>query len=251
MFDNSINQDVANYFDQTGAAYSNAWVPVAKQRLSSLELSLVNKSVDISQAANPGVALKALDIGVGNGRIGEVLLGRGLNYYGIDISQTMVDFCNKKFAGNSNLKQIIVHDIINPLPADWNNFNLVTAVRVLSYSSLWQDTLENIYQAMVKNGVLFFTFPNTYSTMWITKIFKRNKHVGTYQSVSYKQIVKLLQKIGFSDIQINGLNKLLDTLYDKCDSKWSAGLLFLVEKILRLILGGKFLTREFYIICKK
>lgn len=249
MVPTSVNQEVANLFDQRGEEYAQAWVPLAKQRLGEFEAAVVRGAIARAQPKNPARRLKVLDVGVGTGRIAQILLENEIDFYGVDIAPAMVELCRKKLAGNENLRDLRVQDILDPLPVEWGQFDLVTAVRVISYTPLWREALRRIYEILASGGVLMFTFPNRNSTALVAKAFLGNEYKGF--EVTYRDLQTLLKEIGFVDVQITGFARLLDTFYDRCNSRFSAGLLIDIEKFLRALLGPTRGARLFYVTCRK
>lgn len=249
LFLTMANQKTADYWNKRGETYSRSWKSVAKKRLSKLETDLVRRAIASVSKKSQGKPIKTLDIGVGIGRISEVILEHEVEHYGTDISQTMVDYCREKFKDNQKVKEFLVHDILKPLPKEWGNFDVVTAVRVLSYTPLWEEELRNIYQAMNPGGVLVFTFPNKYSSALLPKLLLK-KEVEGYET-TYRELKETVKSVGFYDCQIVGFSRLLDTFYDWCNSAVFAKILFGVEKVLGLIFGPRLLVRLFYISCQK
>lgn len=245
-----INKKVANYWNKRGETYSKSWHSLAKKRLSNLETDLIEKVIRLREDDNRNKKdkLKTLDIGIGTGRITEVILKHNTVHYATDISKTMVKYCREKFKNNSKIREIIVHDVLTPLPRKWGKFDVITAIRVLSYSSKWQEELNNLYQVLKPGGFLIFTFPNKYSSVFISHL-KRRSIDGC--EISIRELRNALRKIGFSSWNIVGFNRLFDSFYDLCDSKTSADILFMIEKMLSFIFGKTLFVRLFYVTCKK
>ena len=245
-----MNQEVAAYFNKEGGNYSGAWKSVAKKRLSDLEVVLVRQAIEKARKNFDEGQIKTLDVGIGTGGISEVVLEYDVGHCGIDISQTMVSYCREKFKNNQKIKRLAVHDILNPLPDDWGRFDLVTAIRVLSYTPLWQTAIRKIYEAMTPSGVFIFTFPNRYSSMLLSMMLPGRKQLGR-MTCSNRELRRTLKNIGFSECRITGLNKLLDTFYDRCNGDASASVLFAIENLLSSVFGESLFAREFYVTCKK
>jgi len=244
-----IDKKTADYWNRRGETYETSWASVAKKQLSALERHFISNAIKLIKKKNTTV--KSLDIGIGTGRISKVVLRHNFKHYGIDISKTMVDYSRGKFKNNTKIKQIAVHDILNPLPEKWGKFDFVSAIRVLSYTLLWQKELRNIYNSMTPGGIFIFTFPNKYSSMSFSRLIHHRNMKTTYCDISKRTLEKAIRKVGFSEYNISGFSKLLDIFYDWSDSKASARILFSVEKILNLLLGKIFLTRLFYVVCRK
>lgn len=244
-----VNQTIADYWNKRGESYSRSWQSVAKRRLNRSETDLVRNVIELASQQSCGNKLRTLDIGIGTGRISEVILEYDVEHYGTDVSQTMIDYCGVKFEHNIKIKQLSIHDILNPIPKEWGEFNVVTAIRVLSYMTRWRQGLQNIYHTMKPGGYLVFTFPNRYSSALLTKWIIGKRHRGC--ELTFRELKKSLSDIGFSHHQIEGFSKLFDTLYDRCNDNRSTNLLFNVEKFLNVIFGSTLFTRLFYVICKK
>ncbi len=243
------NQKTVDYWDKRGETYSRSWQSVAKKRLSGLETGLIRRAIESRRKSVGGRRLKTLDIGVGIGRISQAVLECEVEHYGTDVSQTMVDLCRERFKDNPKVREFLVHNILEPLPENWGKFDLVTAIRVLSYTPKWRQELQNIYEALNPGGVLACTFPNKHSSILIPKLLLRRELSGN--EVTYGELKKVLEEVGFSKIKIVGFSRLLDTFYDWCDGEFSASILFGIEKILGLIFGPTRFARLFYCVCEK
>ena len=206
------------------------------------------KSIITTSNKNP---VKVLDIGIAIGRISDVILKYDVSLYCTDISETMIRLCENKYKGNSKVKKFKIHDVRTPLPNTWGKFDIVTAYRVLSYNPVSQlhNQLININKSMNKGGLLIFTFSNKYSSTLLPKIIYRKYRLG--YDTSYNEIKKIVKNAGFSECYITGFSRLIDTLYDRCNDKRSADILFGIEKLLGAILGPTLFARLFYITCKK
>lgn len=240
---------VAAYWNKRGETYDRSWQSIAKKRVSRMETDLVENAIRSVQKNNNKKTVKVLDIGVAIGRICDAILKHSVELYGTDISQTMIDYCKEKYANNKKVKQFKLHDIHNPLPRDWGTFDVVSAFRVLAYTPNVEHELTNIYNNMNTEGVLVFTYPNKYSSAMLPKLIYK-KTLGGYEK-GQDELENIIKKAGFSDYQIVGYSRLLDTFYDRCNSQLSANILFAVEKFLSVIFGPTLFVRLFYITCKK
>lgn len=239
---------IARYWNKRGETYSKSWQSTAKKRLSNMETDLVHKAIKSVEYNSKKSSLKILDIGVAIGRICDEILKHNAVLYGTDISQTMVQFCQKKYVKNKKAKQFKIHDVHNPLPREWGKFDVVTAFRVLAYTRQLPKELRNIYNAMNNGGILIFSCPNKYSSVILPKILHRNR-LG--YEIGYKELKKIIENVGFTEYQIGGFSRLLDTFYDRSTSERSTKVLFAIEKFLGAILGPTLFVRLFYITCKK
>lgn len=244
-----INQETAKYFNKWGGAYSDAWVSVARQRLSNFETGLVRRAIESSLKNFGNKRIRTLDIGVGTGRITKVFLDYNVEHCGIDVSSIMVDYCREEFRDSEKIKRLEVYDIVNPLPDDWGKFDVISAIRVLPYTPQWREALKNIYRALKPGGVFVFNFPNKYSSTTLSKVVVGSKN-ESYAS-SYGELKQILTEIGFSKVEITGFARLLDGFYARCDGKVLADILLGIEKILRVILGPTLFARLLYGVCRK
>lgn len=239
---------VARYWDKRGATYDRSWQSVAKKRLSRMETDLAREAIASFESASNRLPVKVLDIGVAIGRICDEILKHTVALYGTDISKTMVQYCQKKYARNKKARQFKLHDVHNPLPKEWGKFDVVTAYRVLAYTHGLPKELSNIYRALKPGGILVFSCPNKYSSVFLPKLLHKGR-LG--YEVGYSELKAAIEDSGFSDYKIVGYSRLLDTFYDRSNSELSANILFGIEKLLSLILGPRLFVRLFYVTCKK
>ena len=235
---------VADYWDKRGETYGRSWRSVAKKHLSTWELNLVKQAFK-----NKKKTIKTLDIGIGTGRVSDEIIRHRVTHYATDISQAMIDYNRKKYRNSKRVKILKVHDILNPLPKNWNEFDLVTAYRVLSYYPQLKTILKNIRRSMNDGGILIFTYPNINSSVAISRFINHQGWLGS--EIGYNELRKIVSDAGFSECRIVGCSRLLDVFYDWSDSHLTANLLFGIEKVLALIFGPTRFVRLFYIICKK
>ena len=161
----------------------------------------------------------------------------------------MVDLCQEKFKNDPKVKHLKVHSILDPFPEDWGKFDLVTAIRVLSYTPQWRKELSDIYETLNPGGVLVCTFPNKYSSILLPKLLLNRDLPGN--EITYGELKEALEEVGFSGIKIRGFSRLLDVFYDWCDSERSTSILFGIEKVLGQIFGPTLFARLFYVVCER
>lgn len=240
---------VAKYWDKRGGTYDRSWQSFAKKKLSQLETDILEKAIDDIEYSKSKKSIKVLDIGIAIGRICDSILKHNVQLYGTDVSQTMVDYCRKKYKNNKKVKELRLHDIHRPLPKSWGKFDVVSAYRVLAYTPHLKKELTIIYNSMNKGGRLIFTYPNKYSSALIPKLIYSKDRMGN--EMTEGEIRKIASRVGFSSCQIGGFSRLLDTFYDLADNKITTNLLYGVENILQIILGRTLFVRLFYVTCVK
>jgi SAM-dependent methyltransferase len=110
-----------------------------------------------------------LDVGCGNGRLAQLLIGREVNYTGIDNSAKMIEIGRKNLEyriknkrENSKFKilnsKFYVNNILNLNYQ--NEFNAIFCIAVLNHIpsvKLRQQAISNLYNALKPNGYLLMT----------------------------------------------------------------------------------------------
>lgn len=244
LSENAINK---KYWNNIGSHYSEVWNTKVRQKLSDKELTFITKYL---HEYNP---LKILDIGVGNGRILEILNKNSsdkLEIYGIDVARSMVEYLKKLFHKEKKIKALEINDISKEDIIFDTNFDFVTAIRVLKYNRNWPEILIKIFKKMNKNGLLIFTMPNIYSVAALHKdTFSENNIPINYTCPD--KLEKILNDIGFHVIEMRGFSRIPDLFYRINGNNFYISMLMFSEKILELIFGKLFLSRYLFVVCKK
>lgn len=234
------------YFNQIGRDYDKAWRSYAKQILHKKEIQIISKAIGMLHLARP---LRVLDVGIGTGRIAKEILQYNIKLTGIDISKKMINYNVKQFSNNQKVKKLFVHSILDPLPKSIGKFDVITAIRVLDYTNEWERELKNIYNSLDTNGVCIFTFSNIYSSLFCTRLLTSRTQMGIASDKN--KIEKTLRKIGFSSWRFIGVTRLFDSWFDRCNTQFSAKILWTGEAILEKLLGKTLFARLLYIIAYK
>lgn len=153
-----------------------------------------------------------LDIGCGTGKHLEFLQAGGFKTDGIDSSETAVAMSKKTLGDDS---QIMCQNMFEfSIPK--NKYDLVISIYTIHHGAKGQVKMliDKIYQAMVKNGKVFITFPDTKRAKeWNT--FKNRKEIAKdtfiplsgpekglpHSFYSKKEIEKLFSK--FKNLQLD------------------------------------------------
>jgi ubiquinone/menaquinone biosynthesis C-methylase UbiE len=239
----SLNREHWNVLNKN---YSNVWVKPAKRFLSQKELSFICSYIKSYSPKN------ILDIGVGNGRILENHLeqSKANEIYGVDIAEEMVEVCRTKFKKESRIKGIEVCNIAREkIPFD-KKFDLISSIRVLKYNQNWPQILEKIYNQLQKGGVCIFTMPNNHSVSALYKD-KFSAHNLPIYYTNPSKLEHILKKLGFKVLEIRGLSKLPNFLYDLNSASLYVKTLMLSERALEVLFGRRLLGRELFIACEK
>lgn len=231
-----------NHWDRLNINYSKAWQSQGKQAMSAREAAFIKYFL------KKYCPKKILDIGVGTGRIINIHLVNtppDSKIYGLDISNKMVQICRDKFRNKKKVLSIKVCDIAKEKINFDNNFDLITAIRVLKYNKNWPEILKKIYQKLNNNGILIFTMLNENS---INRFFKYT--IPLYRT-NVKELKEILAKCGFEILEIRSFTKLPDFFYIHSKNNFLAKLVIFTEKLLEIIFGKVFLGRILFITVQK
>lgn len=243
----SLSESNKKYWDKWNIKYSDVWQSRARKEMSKREMSyitskLINKKPEL-----------ILDIGIGNGRILNVLSHNSpakSKIYGIDISKKMVRICQKHFKNDKKIIELAECDLsLQEIPFNIK-FDFVTMIRVLKYNSNWREMIKKVYQSMKPKGVYVYTMPNKHSiSAFSGDKFSDNNSPIEYTTIS--ELIHLSEKIGFSKIEIVAFSKLPNFLYHINENRLFVSILLSSEKLLEKLLGESFLGRELFITCTK
>lgn len=235
------------YWDSWNSRYSDVWKPPARQEMSKKETDYIVSKIPSKKNSS------LLDIGVGNGRILDVLSkksARNTTVYGLDISQKMVEICNDRFRDNKKIKKIEVCDLSSDTIPYKTKFSLITVIRVLKYNSNWKKMLKKIYDQLESGGGLVFTMPNNQSV----SIFSGDTFSDQNTPIIYtnpSDLNKVLRSVGFKNIEILAFSKVPNFLYHLSNHKYYVRFLLVSERLLEAIFGNTLFGRELFIFCNK
>ncbi len=139
---------------------------------------------------------KILDIGIGTGLSATAFYRAGLEIYGLDYSEEMLDACKQKNIA-ADLRQFDLNN--TPLPYQTNYFNHVSANAVLYFIPQLDDLFSEISRVIKKTGIWAFIVEEGASQQqseFIAKPVGKNGLV-TYQH-SIKYLFDLMKDNGFS-----------------------------------------------------
>ena len=104
----------------------------------------------------PDVAGKfILDAGCGPGKYAEILISKGADVIGVDLSEKMIQEAQKR---NKNKGDFMVHDLTKPLDFLANEkVDLVISPLVLEYIEDWNPVFKEFYRVLKPNGVFVFS----------------------------------------------------------------------------------------------
>lgn len=241
-----MNKKIEEFYNSVGSGYSENW----GERRKGMEIINKFEKAFIEDNLNDFIKLnnkkiKVLNVGTASGRICEILLKNSLvEYYGLDISGEMVNIVKNKFQSKKNFFEIKQCDISQGITYENKMFDFISCVRVLKYNDNWKEILADIFRILKKDGEFCFSMPNCRSFNFFSKgplnMYKTNK----------KELIGLLRRLGFRDIEFFRGFKIPDFFYSKVKSNFCIFFLNRIEMVLNFIFKD-FFTKLFYIRCKK
>lgn len=234
--------NIKKHWDSVGGEdYQYFWrSSLAHRNLSEREQQFIKKFI-------PSKAIRALDFGIGSGRILDVLL-KNTNpeskIYGLDISEAMVKYCQEKFGMNKKIKGIKVVKNSQDIDDYYKiKFNLITTIRVLKYNSDWKKILINLFKIIQEDGIIIFTMPKKYL---ISRLYKLKSPFR----MTIGEIKKIAKQNNMKIFEIKGFAKIPDFFYG-INNKLFSKIVLLCENVLRFIFGERLFEREVFYVFKK
>lgn len=227
------------HWEGVGADYDVEWEPPAKQRLSEKELAFV---ADVLTGGGP--AGRALDVGIGNGRILAHLLSvtASTEFYGIDVAAAMVEVCQRRFRDESRVKELALCDVSRePIPFA-SRFDFISAIRVLKYSPAWAASITHLVGSLAPGGRLVFTMPNRNSL----NLFSREYAVPWYQA-RRRELEAVCDGAGLRVTAVEGFARLPYAAYRTAADGWPLRVVIGGEAALGRIFGKTVGTRELFV----
>jgi len=234
--------NIKKHWDSVGGEdYQYFWrSSLALKKLSEKEQQFIKKFI-------PSKTIKALDFGIGSGRLLNVLLentNSQSEIYGLDISEAMVKYCQERFGRNKKIKEIKVIENLQDVDNYYKTkFNFITAIRVLKYNSNWRKILISLFEILQDNGIIIFTMPKKYL---ITRLSKPQSPFRA----TIGEIKKIAPKNQMEILEIKGFAKIPDFFYRIRNRLFSKIVLF-SEDILRFMFGERIFEREVFYVLRK
>ncbi len=136
----------------------------------------------IKNYANSGD--KIMDFGCGNGRLLEIIPSDEIDYYGLDISQKLLNIARQKYTKENIHFQKI--SCLESLPFADNFFNIIYAIAVFHHlpgQELRQQTSRELFRVLKPGGIMFVTVWNLWQKkywknvllQWVARMSGRNK----------------------------------------------------------------------------
>ena len=141
-----------------------------------------------------------LDIGSGDGVLGELLHQRAKTYTCVDSSELVIKAAQKRLKHAKNINYQVADMHLLSLPD--KKFDTIFLLHVLTYSEQAQDAIGQAFQYLKPNGKLLISTLNKHSHTDIVKDFG---HVNN--GFSPKQLEQLCKKVGFEEINVKVTSK--------------------------------------------
>jgi len=229
------------YWEKVGEKYGAVWRPQGRQYTFKKEYDIIVRN--LSSDKN-----KFLDVGVGNGRILEILDGNtpdNAQIYGIDITEKMIAICRNKFKDNKKIKNLETCDISSEKVFEKEKFDFITAIRVLCYNENWMEMIKKIQERVNPNGLFVFTVLNNNSMNRFSK-----GGLPRYRT-TYNELIEVIENSGFEIVEIRGGLRIPEQIYANTNNVFFAKTIVFLEKTLDLFFGELFLSRLFYVCVRK
>ena len=234
-------KDNRSYWESVGRRYNDGWTHPAMAAMGQREMDFV------SSVASRIPARCVLDIGIGNGRIIDTLLGQRAveRVYGIDIAEAMVNVCREKYAQEPRVKGLAVCNLpTEGLPFE-EEFDFVSAVRVLKYNPDWRGVLPQISARLRPDGLFLFTMPNRDSLNRYSRY-----PVSTY-TTTREEVAAACAESALRVVEVTSFSKIPSRAYQLSRSLAYRDVVLKVEDLLDASLGRARFGRELFVVAAR
>lgn len=116
---------------------------------------------------------KILDFGCGNGRLLEILKNKEIKYFGVDVSQKLIDIAKQKYQGEEIEFQKISG--LESLPLSDNFFNKVISISVFHHfpKKYAEEMAKELYRITKPEGIVMISVWNLWQKKYL-KYFVKN-----------------------------------------------------------------------------
>lgn len=232
--------DNKGYWEKVGGTYNDGWEQPAMAAMSRRERAFV--AVTVSRTP----ARRVLDIGIGNGRIIDTVLeNAGVeSVYGIDIADEMVNVCRAKYATEPRVKGLAACDLSREPLCFHEQFDFVSAVRVLKYNPNWREVLQTVSTHLGPDGLFLFTMPNRDSLNRYSRY-----PVPTYTATG-KEIAEACVHAGLRMVETKSFSKIPTRAYVLSDRLLYRDVILKAEGVLEAALGSARFGRELFVVAE-
>jgi ubiquinone/menaquinone biosynthesis C-methylase UbiE len=144
---------------------------------------------------------RVLDLGCGTGYGSKMLYDANNNVYGIDVSQSAINYAKSNYPGPE-----YICCSAEKLPFEDGYFDAITAFEVIEHVSNPYDTLSEIYRVLKRGGSLFISTPNPRHLVNVAKHLLLGEpypekvgmsNIYHKKEFHYAEFINLLTKKGF------------------------------------------------------
>jgi SAM-dependent methyltransferase len=234
-------KDLRAHWESVGKDYTAEWDPPARSRLGERELDFIVAGLD----RTPG--RRAMDVGIGSGRILTQLLARttATEFYGIDIAQAMVDATRARLADEPRLRDLRVCDIASEdVPFDVG-FDFISAIRMLKYNENWREIVGKLVSCLEPGGVIVFSMTNRNSLNRIGR-----DYAVPFDNATKPELESLCHDLDLAVLDIAGFTKLPHFVYSST-SPAVGRVALAVDAGLDRVMGGPALAREIFVCAQR
>lgn len=233
-------KDNRSYWQSVGHRYNDGWEHPAMAAMSRRETDFLTEVL----SRTPGRSV--LDIGIGNGRIIDSVLGQASveSVYGIDIAEAMVNVCRERYAEEPRVRGLAVADLPGePLPFD-EQFDFVSAVRVLKYNPDWREVLGLVSDHLGAGGLFVFTMPNRDS------LNRYSRYPVPSYTTSAKEIADACRQVRLNVVEMTSFSKIPRRVHLLSRRVTYRDLMLRMEHLLDASFGKATFGRELFVVAE-
>lgn len=196
------------FYDQSADSWWHSEAKVyALYHLNPLRFEYFDRHIKTWQG------LKVLDVGCGGGFSCEYIAARDTKVFGIDRSSTCINAAIAH-AACSDLAIDYQFGLAENLPYPDSYFDVVLCVDVLEHITDPKQAITEIYRVLKPGGVFCFdtinrTFKSWLIMIWLLEDVLKEIPQGIHdwqQFIKPKELTTLMQKAGFTNVDIQGFN---------------------------------------------
>jgi len=203
------------------ALVKNNYQEISKHFSQTREQRMWPEIVDIAKKIPP--ASKVLDVGCGNGRLGEELK-RDVDYLGVDSSSNLIDIAKKKYKYNENYKFHVL-DIfeLDKLKEKYDYIFLVAVIQHIPSKELRVKVLNKIKSTLKENGEIIISVWNLVDNKKYKKQLKKSKYLNFLKGLDQRDLLFYWKNSQGEKLSLRYYHaftaKELKKLFAKCDLK--------------------------------
>lgn len=172
--------------------------------VSADELDIIKKWIRKSNINND-MSKIYLDIGTGTGRVLDIILAaKPKKIYALDKSQAMLGYIKKNYSKTGLVQTFLAPS--NKIPLKDNSVDTVTALHLVKHLENVKSTILEVKRVLKSGGYFIFDVLNRNSLIQL--------NLGTCYAISRKEIINILESMGFRVKKIYSLHTFGETVYN-------------------------------------